>query len=193
MHLKTFSIKGFLILCLLAGLTALPFPHLSFAREPIRTVNGTVTKVSDGDTVHVTTPEKTKLRVRMYGMDAPETPKVNQRTGHVNKPGQPYGEESWKALEAKIMGKQVRLDIVDIDRYKRMVGVIWIVNRNINLEMVKEGYAEAYLEYLKEPYRAQFIQAEKEARSARRGIWSLSGYERPSDFRKRLKVRGGNG
>ena len=190
MHIKTFSIKGFLILCLLAGLTTFLLTSLSFAREPIRTVTGTVTKVSDGDTIHVTTPEKTKLTVRLYGMDAPETPKINQRTGHINKPGQPYGEESWKALEAKIMGKQVRLDIIDIDRYKRMVGVIWIGNRNINLEMVKEGYAEAYLEYLKEPYRAQFIRAEKEARSARRGIWSLPGYERPNDFRKRLKVRG---
>jgi len=93
---------------------------------------------------------------------------------------------------SQIMGKQVRLDIIDIGRYKRMVGVIWIGNRNINLEMVQEGYAEAYLEYLKEPYREQFIRAEKEARSARRGIWSLPGYERPNDFRKRLKVRGGN-
>jgi endonuclease YncB( thermonuclease family) len=192
MHIKTFSIKGFLILCLLAGLTTFFLTSFSFAREPIRTVNGTVTKVSDGDTIHVTTPEKTKLTVRLYGMDAPETPKINQRTGYINKPGQPYGEESWKALEAKIMGKQVRMDIIDIDRYKRMVGMIWIGNRNINLEMVKEGYAEAYLEYLKEPYREQFIRAEKEARSARRGIWSLPGYERPNDFRKRLKVRGGN-
>ena len=190
MHLKKFSIIVFLTLCLLPGLTALPFPPLSFAHEPIRTVTGIVTKVSDGDTIQVTTPEKTKLRVRLYGMDAPETPKLNQRTGRINKPGQPYGEESWKALEGKIMGKQVRLDIIDIDQYKRMVGVIWIGNRNINMEMVKEGYAEAYLEYLKESYRAQFIQAEKEARSARRGIWSLSGYERPSDFRRRLKVRG---
>ena len=190
MPLKTFSIKGFLILCLLAGFTTFVLTSLSLAREPIRTVTGTVTKVSDGDTIQVTTPEQTKLRVRLYGMDAPETPKINQRTGRVNKPGQPYGEESWKALEGKIMGKQVRLDIIDIDRYKRMVGVIWISNRNINLEMVKEGYAEAYIEYLKESYRAQFIRAEKEARSARRGIWSLPGYERPSDFRKRLKIRG---
>jgi len=190
MRIKTFPIRGFLILCLLAGLTTFLLTSFSFAREPIRTVTGTVTKVSDGDTIHVTTPEKTKLTVRLYGMDAPETPKINQRTGHINKPGQPYGEESWKALEGKIMGKQVRLDIIDIDRYKRMVGVIWLGSRNINLEMVKEGYAEAYLEYLKEPYRAQFIRAEKEARSARRGIWSLPGYERPNDFRKRLKVRG---
>jgi endonuclease YncB( thermonuclease family) len=191
--MKTFSIKGFLIIGLLAGLTTLPLTSFSFAREPIRTVAGTVTKVSDGDTIHVTTPEKTKLTVRLYGMDAPETPKVNQRTGHINKPGQPYGGESWKALDTKIMRKQVRLDIIDIDRYKRMVGMIWIGDRNINLEMVKEGYAEAYLEYLKEPYRAQFIRAEKEAKSARRGIWSLPDYERPKDFRKRLKLRGGNG
>jgi micrococcal nuclease len=190
MPLKTSSIKGFLILCLLAGLTTLLPASLSFAREPIRTVTGTVTKVSDGDTIQVTTPERTKLRVRLYGIDAPETPKINQRTGRVNKPGQPYGKESWKALEGKIMGKQVQLEISDIDKYKRMVGIIWIGNRNINLEMVQEGYAEAYLEHLKEPYRSQFIRAEKEARSARRGIWSLSGYERPSDFRKRLKVRG---
>jgi micrococcal nuclease len=190
MPLKISFIKFFLILCLLAGVTTFLLTSPSSAREPIRTVTGTVTKVSDGDTIQVTTPEQTKLRVRLYGMDAPETPKINQRTGRVNKPGQPYGKESWKALEGKIMGKQVRLDIIDIDRYKRMVGVVWLGNRNINLEMVKEGYAEAYLEYLKNPYRAQFVQAEREARSARRGIWSLSGYERPSDFRRRLKVRG---
>lgn len=61
------------------------------------------------------------------------------------------------------MGKTVRLDIIDIDRYKRMVGVVWIESRNINLEMVQEGYAAAHVEYLKEPYRTPFIQAEKEA------------------------------
>jgi len=37
----------------------------------IRTVTGTVTKVSDGDTIHVKTPEQTKLTVRLYGVDAP--------------------------------------------------------------------------------------------------------------------------
>jgi micrococcal nuclease len=133
MHLKTFSIKGFLLLNLLAGLTTLPFTSPCSAREPIRTVTGTVTKVSDGDTIQVTTPEKTKLRVRLYGIDAPETPKINKRTHRVNKPGQPYGIESWKALEGKITGKHVRLDIIDIDQYKRMVEMIWIGSGNINM------------------------------------------------------------
>jgi endonuclease YncB( thermonuclease family) len=55
MHIKTFFLKGYLILCLLAGLTSLSLTSISFARDPIRTVNGTVTKVSDGDTIQVTT------------------------------------------------------------------------------------------------------------------------------------------
>ena len=76
MHPKAFSIKGFLILSQLAGLTTLLLASFSFAREPVSTVTGTVTKVADGDTIHVTTPEKAKLTVRLYGMDAPEAPKI---------------------------------------------------------------------------------------------------------------------
>ena len=164
----------------------------TFSNAATRTLTGTVTKVSDGDTIHLTTPEQTKLRVRLYGIDAPETPKVNNRTGKIIKPGQPYGEEAWKALVAKIMGKQVRLEILDIDKHRRMVGIIWLGDRNINLEMIREGFAEAFVEYLKPPYRSEFIRAEQEAKSAGRGIWALSNYERPRDFRKRLTVRGGD-
>lgn len=90
------------------------------------------------------------------------------------------------------MGKRVRMDILDIDKYRRMVGMVWLDDRNIDLEMVREGYAEAFIEYLKPPYRSQFLEAEKEALSHKRGIWSLSDYERPRDFRKRLKVSGGD-
>ena len=129
----------------------------------------------------------------MYGIEAPETPKTDQRTGHENLPGQPYGEESRKALEDKIMGQQIRLDITDIDQYKRMVGILWIGSRNINLEMLREGYAEVYFIYLKEPYKRQFLQAQREAKSSKIGIWSLRVYERPSDFRKRFKVKEDNG
>jgi endonuclease YncB( thermonuclease family) len=179
--------KTFLFTLLLLSPIVFIFTFTSHAT--IRTVTGTIIKVSDGDTIHLTTLEQTKLRVRLYGIDAPETPKINNRTGRVNKPGQPYGDEAWKALERKIMGKQVKLDILDIDKYRHMVGIIWLDNRNINLEMVSEGYAEAYVEYLKAPYRSKFINAEQEAKAARKGIWSLPEYERPRDFRRRLKVR----
>jgi endonuclease YncB( thermonuclease family) len=56
--------------------------------------------------------------------------------------------------------------------------------------MIRKGYAEAYIEYLKEPYRSQFMAAQRESRSAKREIWSLPDYERSKDFKKRLKVRG---
>ena len=156
----------------------------------VRTVIGTVTKVSDGDSIQIKTPEQTKIKVRLYGIDAPETPKVNNRMGQVNKPGQPYGEESWKALSDKLLGKFVKVDIIEFDKYKRSVCMVWLDDRNINLEMIREGFAEVFIEYLKEPYKAEFLKVEREARAAKRKIWSLPDYERPREFRKRLKVSG---
>jgi len=181
---KLVQITLLLLLPLLLTCISVPTSHAA-----IRTVSGTITKVTDGDTVHLTTPEQTKLKVRLYGIDAPETDKIDHKTGKVNIIGQPLGESS-KTLESKIMGKKVKVDILDIDKYRRMVGMIYLDDRNINLEMIREGYAEAFIEYLKEPYRSEFLKMEKEARSMKRGIWSLPIYERPREFRKRLKVRG---
>ena len=189
MYTKTLYFKIFISLLLISSLTTLINTPISHA--VIRTVTGTVTKVSDGDSIQITTAEQTKLKVRLYGIDAPETPKINYRTGQVNKPGQPHGDKSWKALENKIMGKQVKLEILDIDKYRRMVGMIWLDDQNINLEMVREGFAEAFIEYLEPPYRTRFLDAEREAKTARRSVWSLPDYERPRAFRKRLKVSGG--
>lgn len=180
--------KSFLLLFLISVLTTLLLIHQSHAESQIRT--GTVTKVTDGDSIQITTPEQTKLKIRLYGIDAPETEKINHSTGHVNKPGQPYGGESWNALESKIMGKQVRVEIIEFDKYRRAVSMVWLNERNINLEMILEGHAEAFIEYLKTPYRTIFLEAEHEAKTESKGIWSLSDYERPRDFRKRLKVSG---
>jgi micrococcal nuclease len=127
--------------------------------------------------------------VRFYGMDAPETAKTDFRSGRVKSPGQPWGDEAEKALAGKISGRTVRVEVMDVDRYHRIVAIIWLGDRNINLEMVREGHAEAYREYLK-AYRAEFLQAEREAKGARRGIWSLPNYERPCDFRRRMKMSG---
>jgi len=160
------------------------------AHAAIRNVAGIVTKVSDGDTIQITTPEQTKLKVRLYGIDAPETSKINRQSGQFHQPGQPYGEEAQKVLKDKIMGKQVKLEILDIDKYRRMVGMVWLNDRNINLEMIREGYAEAFIEYLKPPYKSEFLKAEQEARAGGKNIWSLPGHERPREFRKRLKERG---
>ena len=147
---------------------------------PIRTDTATITKISDGDTVQAITPEGTKLKVRLYGIDAPETQKGN-------KPGEPFGNASKDYLASLISQRSVRVEIRDIDRYRRMVAILWLAERNVNQEMIAAGMAEAYVEYLKKPYRVPFIQAEQEAKAQGKGVWSQgSRYERPSQFRKRM-------
>ena len=167
------SYTKIIIAYLIAGTISFYFPGASLARAPIRTMTGTVTKVSDGDTIQITTPKQPKLRVRLYGIDAPEMPKTNPPPGYVRVHGESFGKDCKKALEAKIMRKKIRMDIMDIDKDRQALGIIWLGNRNINLEMIREGYAKADDEYLKEPYRSEFQSAQKEARSSRRGLWNL--------------------
>ncbi|MDZ4163802.1 MAG: thermonuclease family protein [Smithellaceae bacterium] len=149
-----------------------------------------VVRVSDGDTITVETREGTKIKVRLYGIDAPETDKKDHRTGKHLRPGQPFGDEAHHYLSVLIEGKTVRLEILEIDRYRRMVSVVWLDGRNINLEMIMAGLAEAYTEYLtQKPLRQRFLHSQEEARERRLGIWSQGGsYERPGDFRKRQKM-----
>lgn len=69
-----------------------------------------------------------------------------------------------------VLGRKVRLDIVDIDRYRRMVGIVYIGSLNINVEMVKKGWTRAYREYLKGPYAPKFITAEGRCQADRHAV-----------------------
>jgi len=174
---------------MIVTILALLFPVLLLAKEPIRTIEGIVTKVSDGDTIHVKDDLGSKLKIRLYGIDAPETEKSNKKTGHVSKAGQPYGEEAWKALDEKIYRKRVKVEIMDIDQYKRMVAVIWLDGKNINQQTVAEGYAWAYRQYLDRPHASEYIQAEEQARAKRLGLWQQNNPQPPWEFRKLQKKR----
>lgn len=146
-------------------------PTFALAKQPIRTIEGIVTKVSDGDTINVTDDLGTKVKVRLYWIDAPETEKVNKDTGELSKPDQLYGSEAEKALQGKIGGRKVRLDALDLDKYKWLVSLVWLGSRNINQEMVAEGYAWAYRKYLERPYASEFLELEVEVRLQVVGLW----------------------
>ena len=184
---KTATVRLFTPIILIAiclfTVHASVFPPFASSQthQHLRSLHVTVVKVSDGDTVRGETTEGTKLKIRLYGIDAPEI-------AHGKIPGQPMGKESLVLLKNKLLNKEVKVDILDIDRHRRIVAMLWLGNRNINLEMVEEGYAEAYREYLKDPYRQTFMEAEKEARMARKGIWALDVYERPSAFKVRVRT-----
>lgn len=83
----------------------------------------------------------------------------------------------------------MKLDVIDVDRYKRLVCMVWLGNRNINREIVAEGWAWAYRDYLRSAYASEFIGHEQRARSNRAGLWRQSNPEPPWEFRGRLRVR----
>jgi micrococcal nuclease len=71
----------------------------------------------------------------MFGIDAPETPKGNKF------PGQPYGKEAEAYLTQLVEGKPVKVEIYQIDRYKRLLSTIFVDGQNINLAMIEAGPA----------------------------------------------------
>lgn len=150
-----------------------------------RTIEGMVRAVYDGDTVLLTTREESRLKVRLYGVDAPETKKPD-------KPGQPYGDISRRTLMYKVMGRRVTAEIIDIDQYKRAVAVIRYSGRDINREMVSEGMAWAYRQYLQGAYASEYIGAENLARARRAGLWRESNPQPPWEFRNGHKGSRGN-
>jgi endonuclease YncB( thermonuclease family) len=142
-----------------------------------RIIEGMVRTVYDGDTILMVTREESRLKIRLYGIDAPETKKSD-------KPGQPFGNIAKRTLMYKIIGRRVSAEIIDIDQYQRAVAVIRYEGRDINREMVSEGMAWAYRQYLQAPYESEYIGSENRARSRRTGIWRESNPQPPWEFRK---------
>jgi micrococcal nuclease len=153
-------------------------------KTPQRIEEGLVERVADGDTVTVITSNQTKLRIRMLGIDAPETPKGTKF------PGQPYGPEAEAYLKQLVDGKRVRVEIFGVDRYKRLLSTIFIDGKDINLVMIEMGFAEVYRgPESGNPYKQQYQAAEETARAAKKGMWVLGDkYESPRTYRKRVSI-----
>jgi endonuclease YncB( thermonuclease family) len=145
-----------------------------------RTITGIVRTVYDGDTLLLVTREASSLHVRLYGIDAPETAKPD-------KPGQPFGEISRRTLMYKVLGRQISAEIVDIDQYHRAVAIVRYEGRDINREMVAEGMAWAYRQYLQGVYASEYIGAEDRARFRRAGLWRDANPLPPWEFRQVFK------
>lgn len=145
------------------------------AAEPNPVLTGTVTKVIDGDTIDVQLTSG-PIRVRLYGIDAPER-------------AQPWGKEATAFLKGRILNEKVDLEPFQQDRYDRQTATVYLGNVSVNAELVRLGYAWAYRQYMRKP-DAGLCAAEAEARIAKRGLWSLSRDERnaPWEYRKRTKL-----
>ena len=116
----------------------------------------------------------------MAGIDTPETFKSKRD------PGQPFSQHAKKYLAGLILNKGVDIKYYGLDRYYRVLGVIFIEGKNINLEMIRAGLAEVYQGKPPKGFDSKpYFQAETEAKKTQRGMWSLGDkYISPKEWRK---------
>ena len=140
---------------------------------PARAVDrfaGRVVHVSDGDTVIVLTAERQEVKVRLHGVDSPES-------------GQPFGQAAKRYTLSLAANQQVNVVPVDQDRYGRTVGeVILPDGTSLNRALVAAGYAWWYQRYA--PRNADLQALEKTARTERRGLWADADPVPPWSWRK---------
>ena len=171
--------KRRLFIILVVFLILLPHTSVSYAKG--RTLNGKVVRVKDGDTVVIAPVLGGQFfTCRLYGIDTPEIP-------HRGKPGQPYGYEAKDFLKSLILGRVVTVKTTGRKTYGREICHITLNGKDINLEMVKKGYAWAYRRYLRRPYASEYIEAENEAREKRLGLWKQRNPTPPWVFRRMIR------
>jgi micrococcal nuclease len=122
--------------------------------------------VVDGDTFILT--GSTKEHVRLIGANTPETVKQNW-------PVEPWGPEASAFTKKFLAGGAVRLEFDGPrrDKYGRMLAYVWVGDRMLNEELIRQGLARAEMQYAySAAMKARFRKAEGEAKAARRGIWS---------------------
>jgi endonuclease YncB( thermonuclease family) len=132
-----------------------------------------ITSVLAGDAVAIES-HHLKLRVKLAGIDAPEMT------------GQPYSQHSKRHLADLVLNKFINLKQYGKDRNGWILGVVYAGTKNINLEMVKAGYAEVSREQQPRGLNtATYLTAEAEARKAKQGMWVQGdGYVSPRHWRK---------
>jgi endonuclease YncB( thermonuclease family) len=136
-------------------------------------LHGRIVGVVDGDTVDLLTDSKQLVRARLAGIDAPER-------------AQPFGAVAKKALSDLVFSKRATLTGSKRDRYGRVVAKVSVDGRDVNLAMVRMGYAWHYKKYQAEQKlsdRAIYSEAQDAAARTRSGLWSHQQPVAPWDFR----------
>jgi micrococcal nuclease len=147
------------LLALLAGVVA------AAAQAPTG-LEGLVLRVVDGDTIAVRFGERVE-KVRYIGVNTPEV--HHRRTGE-----QPGGRQAHAINRRLVEGKRVRLelDVQSRDRYGRLLAYVWVGDTMVNAELLRLGYAQVMTVPPNVRHQARFLNLQRAAREARRGLWA---------------------
>jgi micrococcal nuclease len=138
---------------------------------PLGLEPATVEDVIDGDTVDVIRADGSVIRLRLIGLDTPET--VDPNT-----PQECFGREASTHAGEMLAGQSVFLEIDasqgDTDRYGRYLRYVWFTDgRMFNHEMIAQGYAIEYTYDLPYTYQSEFRAAQRNAAETFLGLWAL--------------------
>ena len=122
------------------------------------TISGSA-RVLDGDTVEIAA-----VRVRIFGIDAPE----GAQTCEGSKGRWDCGKRATAALRRLTAGKQVACKGRDLDAYGRLLAVCNVQGVDVGEAMVRQGLAWAFVRY-SDVYSA----SEKVARAEKRGVFAV--------------------
>jgi endonuclease YncB( thermonuclease family) len=157
----------------LAFLCLLFFTLVSFAEELI----GKVIKVSDGDTITVLDINNQKHKIRLKGIDAPESQ-------------QAFGDISTQSLSELVYDKEVLVTWDKKDKYYRILGKVIVDGNDANYEQLTKGLAWYYKQYekdLSDEDKKRYSEAEEWARNYTEGLWADSNSIPPWEFRRKRK------
>ena len=128
-----------------------------------------VSKITDGDTFYVTTSSSEKYKIRLIGIDAPETRNVGVK---VRK--EYFGTEAKIFVTQLLKNKKVKLtfDVQKTDRYGRVLAYVYLENGIfLNQYLVEKGYAVVSTFPPNVKFVEKFTQAERNARKLKLGMW----------------------
>lgn len=172
-----FPLALILVLLVAIGVVAyskyLPTPHPAASPIILSSSGGSQTlsgpaSVIDGDTIEIH-----GTRIRLFGIDAPESDQLCTVVGKAVR----CGQQATFALSNKIEGQVVECHPKDQDQYGRVVAVCLVGGEDINAWMVAQGWALAYRHY-----STDYVSQEQSASQSKAGIWQGE-FEPPWDWR----------
>ena len=173
-----FYTKKKLIILIIISSIFFILTYIDVRSENINKISG-FAKVVDGDTIKINSK-----KIRLYGIDAPEKKQKCKKT-YLTISFMSFtkdymcGEVSTQKLIKKINKQKLNCNILDVDRYKRLIGECFKRNINLNSWMVSNGYAVAYRKYSK-----KYVSDEINAKNNKLGIWQGK-FEMPWDYRRK--------
>jgi endonuclease YncB( thermonuclease family) len=131
---------------------------------------GWVTKVVDGDTLHVQPAQGgASQKLRIKGIDAPEV-------------CQAWGMQSREALARLVWGQRVTVQLNDVDDHGRWLAQVFVNGEDVGARLVAQGHAWSY-QFRRDPGPYAFQQ--QQAAINRLGLFGQPQAMRPREFRQR--------